>query len=143
MKNRTLIIASLLAYATSALAQTTILLTGEKRKTDTRVMVKNYQVVQTDGKTVVSLDFVLDSLAVPSNRFRAFTPVIISRDSTRIDRLKTLIVTGRVQEIVFERDGMDPVYADNYVKVSRQKGEPPSSSASARVKSVTAPFDAQ
>ena len=124
MKNRTLIIASLLAYATSALAQTTILLTGEKRKTDTRVMVKNYQVVQTDGKTVVSLDFVLDSLAIPSNRYRAFTPVIISRDSTRIDRLKTLIVTGRVQEIVFERDGMDPVYADNYVKVSRQKGEP-------------------
>ena len=124
MKNRTLIIATLLAYATSAFAQTTVLLTGEKRKTDTRVMVKNYQVVQTDGKTVVSLDFVLDSLAVPSNRYRAFTPVIISRDSTQIDRLKTLIVTGRVQEIVFERDGMDPIYADNYVKVSRQKGEP-------------------
>ena len=124
MKNRTLIIASLLAYATSALAQTTVLLTGEKRKTDTRVMVKNYQVVQTDGKTLVSLDFVLDSLAVPSNRYRAFTPVIISRDSTQIDRLKTLIVTGRVQEIIFERDGMDPIYADNYVKVSRQKGEP-------------------
>ena len=124
MKNRRIIIAMLLAYATSALAQTTVLLTGEKRKTDTRVMVKNYQVVQTDDKTVVSFDFVLDSLAVPSNRFRAFTPVIISRDSTQIQRMKTFIVTGRIQEIIFERDGMDPIYADNYVKVIRQKGEP-------------------
>lgn len=124
MKNRRIIIVMLLAYATSALAQTTVLLTGEKQKTDTRVMVKNYQVVQTDDKTVVSFDFVLDSLAVPSNRFRAFTPVIISRDSTQIQRMKTFIVTGRIQEIIFERDGMDPIYADNYVKVARQKGEP-------------------
>ena len=124
MKNRTFIIAALLTCATSALAQTTVLLTGEKQKTDTRVMVRNYQVAQTDGKTVVSLDFVLDSLAVPSNRYRAFTPVIISRDSTQIDRLKTFIVSGRIQEIVFERDGIDPIYADNYVKVRRQKDEP-------------------
>ena len=124
MKNRTFIIAALLTCATSALAQTTVLLTCEKQKTDTRVMVRNYQVAQTDGKTVVSLDFVLDSLAVPSNRYRAFTPVIISRDSTQIDRLKTFIVSGRIQEIVFERDGIDPIYADNYVKVRRQKDEP-------------------
>ena len=124
MKNRIFIIAALMALATSAFAQTTVLLTGEKQKTDTRVMIRNYQVVQTDGKTVVSLDFVLDSLQVPSNRYRAFTPVIISRDSTQIDRLKTLIVTGRRQEIIFERDGIDALYADNCVKVARQKGEP-------------------
>ena len=124
MKNRTFIIAALLTCATSALAQTTVLLTGEKQKTDTRVMVRNYQVAQTDGKTVVSIDFVLDSLGVHSNRYRAFTPVIISRDSTQIDRLKTFIVSGRIQEIVFERDGIDPIYADNYVKVRRQKDEP-------------------
>lgn len=124
MKNLTFIIAALLTCATSAFAQTTVLLTGEKQETDTRVMIRNYQVAQTDGKTVVSLDFVLDSLAVPSNRYRAFTPVIISRDSTQIDRMKTLIVTGRRQEIIFERDGVDALYADNYVKVPRQKGEP-------------------
>lgn len=124
MKNITFIIAALLTCATSAFAQTTVLLTGEKQETDTRVMIKNFQVVQTDGKTVVSLDFVLDSLAVPSNRYRAFTPVIISRDSTQIDRMKTLIVTGRRQEIIFERDGVDALYADNYVKVPREKGEP-------------------
>lgn len=124
MKNLTFIIAALLTCATSAFAQTTVLLTGEKQETDTRVMIKNFQVVQTDGKTVVSLDFVLDSLAVPSNRYRAFTPVIISRDSTQIDRMKTLIVTGRRQEIIFERDGVDALYADNYVKVPREKGEP-------------------
>lgn len=124
MKNRIFIIAALLTYVMSALAQTTVLLTGEKQKTDTRVMIRNYQVVQTDNKTVVSLDFVLDSLQVPSNRYRAFTPVIISRDSTQIDRMKTLIVTGRRQEIVFERDGIDPIYAENCVKVLRQKDEP-------------------
>ena len=123
MKNRIFIIAALLTCAMSALAQTTVLLTGEKQKNDTRVMIRNYQVEQTDGKTVVSLDFLLDSLQVPSNRYRAFTPVIISRDSTQVDRLKTLIVTGRRQEIVFERDGIDPIYADNYVKVQRQNGE--------------------
>ena len=113
-----------MACATSALSQTTVLLTGEKQKADSRVMIRNYQVAQTDGKTVVSLDFVLDSLLVPSNRYRAFTPVIISNDSTQIDRLKTFIVTGRTQEIVFDRDGVDPLYADNCVKVRRQKGEP-------------------
>ena len=124
MKNITFIIEALLTCATSAFAQTTVLLTGEKQETDTRVMIKNFQVAQTEGKTVVSLDFVLDSLAVPSNRYRAFTPVIISRDSTQIDRMKTLIVTGRRQEIIFERDGVDALYADNYVKVPREKGEP-------------------
>lgn len=123
MKNLTFIIAALLTCATSAFAQTTVLLTGEKQETDTRVMIRNFQVAQTEGKTVVSLDFVLDSLAVPSNRYRAFTPVIISPDSTQIDRMKTLIITGRRQEIIFERDGVDALYADNYVKVPREKGE--------------------
>lgn len=124
MKNRILTIAALLACTTAAIAQTTILLTGEKRKTDTRVSVRNYQVAQTDGKTVVSLDFVLDSLLVPSNRFRAFTPVIISKDSTQVTHLKSLVVTGRNQDIVFERDGIDPLYADNCVKVRRLKDQP-------------------
>lgn len=124
MKNRFFIIAALMACSSAAIAQTTILLTGEKRKTDTRVRVNNYQVVQTDSKTIVSLDFVLDSLRVPSNRYRAFTPVIISRDSTQIQHMKTFIVTGRTQEIVFERDGIDEPYADNCVKVRREKNEP-------------------
>ena len=64
MKHRILIIAALMACATSALSQTTVLLTGEKQKADSRVMIRNYQVAQTDGKTVVSLDFVL---ATPRN----------------------------------------------------------------------------
>ena len=126
MKNRIITIAVLLAFYSAAIAQTTILLTGEKHNTDTRVKVTNFQVAQTDGKTVVSLDFVLDSLLVPSNRYRAFTPVIISRDSTQRQRMKTLIVSGRRQDIVFERDGIDPLYADNCVKLRRQKDEPQS-----------------
>ena len=124
MKNRIFIIAALLASMTAATAQTTVLLSGEKHTTDTRVRVNNYQVAQTDGKTVVSLDFILDSLAVPSNRYRAFTPVIISKDSTQVQRLKSFLVTGRTQEIIFDRDGIDELYADNFVKVRREKGMP-------------------
>jgi hypothetical protein len=123
MKNRLFMITALLTCVSAVIAQTTILLTGEKHPEDTRVRVSNYQVVQTDGKTVVSLDFLLDSLNVPSNRYRAFTPVVISRDGTHQQRLKTFIVTGRTQDIIFERDGIDEAYADNYVKVRRQKGE--------------------
>ena len=117
-------IASLLVGMTAAVAQNTILLRGEKRGTDTRVRVSDYQVARTDDKTVLTLDFILDSLRVPSNRFRAFTPILISKDGSQQQRLKTLLVTGRVQEIIFQRDGIDPIYADNNVKVRRLKNEP-------------------
>ena len=126
MKNITFIIAALLTCATSAFAQTTVLLTGEKQETDTRVMIRNFQVVQTEGKTVVSLDFVLDSLAVPSNRYRAFTPILRSNDGSQQQRLKTLIVSGRTQDIVFEREGIDPLYADNCDNIRRMNGQPQS-----------------
>ena len=118
MKRHLLSIITLLAVL-SAAAQTTIVLTGDK-KGDTRVTASNIKASSADNLTVLSLDFVLDSLRVPSNRYRAFTPVIVSRnDSTQRQRLKTLIVSGRTQNIVFERDGIDPLYADNYVKVRR------------------------
>ena len=84
----------------------------------------NYQVATAGGKTMVALDIVLDSLRVPSNRYCAFTPVIRSKDGTQEQRLKSLLVTGRVQDIVFERDGIDPLYADNCVTLRRQKGQP-------------------
>jgi hypothetical protein len=38
--------------------------------------------------------------------------------------MKTFIVSGRTQDIVFERDGIDPFYADNYVKVRRYNDTP-------------------
>jgi outer membrane protein OmpA-like peptidoglycan-associated protein len=38
--------------------------------------------------------------------------------------MKTLIVSGRRQNIVFERDGIDPFYADNCVNLRRQNGTP-------------------
>ena len=108
----------------SVTAQTTIVLTGDK-KGDTRVMVSNVQVAFAENRTMLSLDFILDSLQVSSNRYRAFTPVIVSKnDSTQRQRMKTLIVSGRTQDIVFERDGIDPFYADNYVKVRRYNDTP-------------------
>ena len=97
----------------SLTAQTTIVLTGDK-KGDTRVIVSNVQVATAENHTVLSFDFILDSLRVSSNRYRAFTPVIVSKnDSTQRQRMKTLIVSGRTQDIVFERDGIDPFYIDN------------------------------
>ena len=124
MNNRYFLIVVLSACMTAAVAQTSILLTGEKGGSDDRVKVSNYQVGHVGDQTMVSLDFVLDSLRVPSNRYRAFTPIIKSKDGAHEQRMKSLLVTGRTQEIVFERDGIDPLYADNCVKVRREKGEP-------------------
>jgi len=113
----------------------TIRLTGTKTGTDTQVTVENIQVVvgnaseryngsaETYPKTLVTMDFILDALDVPSNRYRAFTPVIRTEDRQHELRLKTLIVSGRRQNIVFERDGIDPLYADNCDNVRRQDGK--------------------
>lgn len=124
MRNRLLTIASLLFLATAVAAQTTIFLPSKKGVVDTQVKVNNWQVVTTDGKTVLTADFILDSLEVASNRFRAFTPVIISKDSTQRQRLKSLLITGRRQEIVFQRDGVDEYYADNSERIRRLTGQP-------------------
>lgn len=124
MKNRILTIASLLFLATAIAAQTTIFLPTKKGEVDTRLKVNNWQVTTTEGKTVLTADFILDSLEVASNRFRAFTPVLVSRDSTQQQRLKSLLVTGRRQEIVFERDGIDGIYAYNNERVRRLVGQP-------------------
>lgn len=123
MKRILLPIIALLATVSVA-AQTTIVLTGDK-KGDTHLTASNIQVASTDNRTMLSLDFILDQLRVPSNRYRAFTPVIVNqKDSTQRQRFKTFIVSGRTQDIVFERDGIDPLYADNYVKVRRYNDTP-------------------
>ncbi|MBQ8657088.1 MAG: DUF3868 domain-containing protein [Prevotella sp.] len=120
---RTFIIALLVALVTTAMAQKTIQLVDTKKGTDNQLSVERYEVKRTDNKTYVSMDFVLDRLRVPSNRYRAFTPIIRSKDGQQKTRLKTLIVSGRTQDIVFERDGIDPLYADNCVNIRRQNGE--------------------
>ena len=124
MRNRILTIVSLLCLAMAATAQTTVFLPTKKGVVDTRIKVNNWQVVPTDGKTVLTAEFNLDSLEVPSNRFRAFTPVLVSRDSTQRQRLKSLLITGRRQEIVFQRDGLDDIYADNSERIRRLDGQP-------------------
>jgi len=103
-------------------AQQTINLTDEKNGTDTQVSVQNFQVATTDQKTILTMDFILDHLDVPSNRYRAFTPIIRSNDEQTEVRLKTLIVSGRRQNIVFERDGIDDLYADNCENIRRVNG---------------------
>ena len=123
MKRHLIILLMLMALAPVVTAQEIIRLTGEKGGSDSQLSVKNVLVNRAQAKTIVSMDFVLDSLNVPSNRYRAFTPVIKSKDGKQSQRLKTLIVSGRRQNIVFERDGIDPEYAGNCVNVRRHNGE--------------------
>ena len=106
-----------------AMAQGPIKLTGKKANQNTQISVANYQVTQTDQKTIVNMDFILDSLKVKSARYRAFTPILRSKDGSQKQRLKSLLVTGRVQDIIFERDGIDPLYIDNCQTVRREKNE--------------------
>ena len=122
--SKSFIISALLLVTATLSAQQPIQLTGLKKGADTQVSVQNFQVVRTAQKTIVTMDFILDQLDVPSNRYRAFTPVIRSTDGQQEQRLKTLIVSGRRQNIVFERDGIDERYAANCDNIRRQNGEP-------------------
>ena len=121
MKRNILLTISLMA-GIAAMAQGPIKLTGVKKNQDTQIAVDNYKVTQADQKTLVTMDFVLDSMKVKSARYRAFTPIIRSKDGAQQQRLKALLVTGRVQDIIFERDGIDPLYLDNCETVRREDG---------------------
>ena len=118
------IISLLLSFAGAMSAQQSIRLTDEDN--DTQVTVQNIQVARTTDRTVLTMDFILDQLDVPSNRYRAFTPIIRSKDGQKEQRLKTLIVSGRRQNIVFEREGIDELYAANCDNIRRQDGQPQS-----------------
>ena len=114
-----LIIATALLATTTARAQNTLRLSDDNDV----VAAKNLQVTPAEGRTILTLDIVLDNLRVPSNRYRAFTPVIRSLDDTTlVTRMKTLIVSGRTQDIIFERDGIDELYRDNCEKIRRYNG---------------------
>lgn len=121
MKRNILLCISLFVFVI-AMSQDKIKLTGVKKNQDTQISVANYQVSQTPQKTVVIMDFVLDSLKVKSARYRAFTPILQSKDGSQKQRMKSLLVTGRVQDIIFERDGVDPLYINNYKIVRREEG---------------------
>ena len=113
-----------LLTALAVTAQTPIKLTGTKKKQDTQMAVDHFQVTQANQKTMVTMDFVLDDTKIKSARYRAFTPILRAKDGSRQQRMKALLVTGRVQDIIFERDGIDPLYADNCQLVRRDKDEP-------------------
>ena len=121
---RNIILTISLLTALAVTAQDRIRLTGTKKKQDTQIAVDKYHVTQTEQKTIVTMDFVLDSMQVKSARYRAFTPILRSKDGSQQQRLKSLLVTGRIQDIIFERDVIDPLYADNYETVRREKDEP-------------------
>ena len=123
-----IIATALLAMTTSAAAQKSI--PKSVRLADDNsgnvVRVNNLQVTYAADRTVLTLDMVLDSLHVRSNRYQAYTPILRSSDGKQQQRMKSLLVSGRKQDIVFERDGIDPLYADNCENIRRQKDEPQS-----------------
>ena len=117
-----IILLALFSVSTMVFAQESIRLKGDKKDSNNQLSVKNIKVDRTDDKTYIAMDFILDSLKVSSNRYRAFTPVIKSKDGKQTQHMKTLIVSGRRQDIVFERDGIDDAYAANCVNVRRHNG---------------------
>lgn len=114
----------MVAVSSTIMAQNVTTLKNEKEGSESEVRVEQMLVTRNQDKTLITMDFILDKLNVPSNRYRAFTPVIKSKDGQNVQRLKTLIVSGRRQNIVFERDGIDPLYADNCENVRRTKDAP-------------------
>ena len=121
---RNILLSIALSVVATAMAQEQIKLTGVKKNQDTEIAVDKYKVTQTPEKTLLTMDFVLDQMKVKSARYRAFTPILRAKDGTQQQRLKSLLVTGRVQDIIFERDGIDPLYVDNCQLVRRDKNEP-------------------
>ena len=121
---RILLLTISLAAGITAMANDPIKLTGVKKNQDTQIAVDKYEVTKTEQKTLLTMEFVLDSMKVKSARYRAFTPILRSKDGKQQQRFKSLLVTGRIQDIIFERDGIDPLYVDNYQTVRRDKNEP-------------------
>ena len=124
MMKRNILLGITLAAVVATMAQTPIRLKGVKKNQDTQIALANYKVTQADHKTLVTMEFVLDSMKVSSARYRAFTPIIRSTKDGQQQRLKSLLVMGRVQEVIFDRDGIDPLYVDNCETVRRTSGEP-------------------
>ena len=120
---RLTIISLLLTVTATLAAQETIRLIGVRTGADTQVSVQNASVANTNQKTFLTMDFILDELELPSNKYRAVTPVIRSADGQQEQRLKTLIVSGRRQNIVFQRDGIDNLYAANCDNIRRENGK--------------------
>ena len=69
-----------------------------------KIKIDHFTMQRLEGQVVVSLNLNLDSLYIRSNRFMAFTPVIIGAEGQR-EALTPLVVAGRRQHIVFEREG--------------------------------------
>lgn len=122
MKSKLITLALLCAQFLVASAQNSFLLADKHNNNIVRA--ENMNATQVSDRTVVAFDLILDSLHVPSNRYRAFTPILLSADNKLTERLKTVIVSGRRQDIVFQRDGIDPLYKDNCISIRRHGDKP-------------------
>lgn len=85
------------------------------------VRIENMKVIHRDQTLVVDMDVVLDSLAVKSNQRIVFTPVVKNGESEVL--LPPLVVNGRKQQIMYERDGYKSFLKESVVV--RRRNETP------------------
>lgn len=107
----------LASFAITAMAQKPC---GTGSIVDGKVKITNYSIEKTAKNVVLAFDFVLDSLDVRSNRFVAFTPMLRGAQGETY-RCEPVLLTGRRQQIVFDREGCEQFPEAKQVR--RQNGE--------------------
>lgn len=71
-----------------------------------RILTRNVNVQQNGQKIVATLDIVLDSLRLASNRQVFVTPMLRGSTPSDIVRFPTVLVNGRNMQYVYERSGL-------------------------------------
>lgn len=84
-----------------------------------RVSVKQ-AVEKTDGKILVRMEIVLDSVEMKSQHSLVLTPVLLSKDKSVQKELAPVVVNGRVRQKAYQRDVALKKASDNVYGVVRR-----------------------
>ena len=104
------------AFGSSLFAQD-----APSRLANEQIVIENFTMQRSGNQVLVSMNLTLDSLKLKSERFMAFTPVIEGVDGETA-AMRPLVIAGRRQHIIFEREGFRE-YADG-IEVRRYNGKP-------------------
>lgn len=64
------------------------------------------KIVSQKGTTAnISMQYAFDSLKLGSNRFVAVTPVLMTKDTSHVATFQPIVIAGRKQYVMYERDG--------------------------------------
>lgn len=85
-----------------------------------RVCIESQSLEKTENQAHLKIVFRLDSTYLKHMTWVSLTPAI-QLDTTREKRLHTMLVAGKRQQIVFDREGVDTVkYGTNYERIDRR-----------------------